>query len=106
MNIDSPEEIAKKLVDSISMHMPSSSAYGFKLKLEQALTAEREKQKVCKRCKALDGVFVETVISAVIKRIKYCQNSKFKGHENAIALKHLETALLWLNKRTNLTKEK
>ena len=47
-----------------------------------------------------NGAFVETVISAVVKRIEFYQESKFKSRENAIALTHLETALLWLNKRT------
>lgn len=47
-----------------------------------------------------NGAFVETVIAAVVKRIEFYQESKFKSRENAIALTHLETALLWLNKRT------
>ncbi len=47
-----------------------------------------------------NGAFVETVISAVIQRIDFFQQSKFKCRENAIALTHLETALLWLEKRT------
>lgn len=47
-----------------------------------------------------NGAFVETVISAVVKRIEFYQESKFKSRENAIALTHLETALLWLDKRT------
>jgi hypothetical protein len=47
-----------------------------------------------------NGAFVETVISAAVKRIEFYQASKFNCRENAIALTHLETALLWLNKRT------
>lgn len=47
-----------------------------------------------------NGAFVEDVIAAAIQRIKYYQDSKFNCRENAIALTHLETALLWLNKRT------
>ena len=47
-----------------------------------------------------NGAFVETVISAVVARIEHYQSTKFKCRENAIALTHLETALLWLNKRT------
>jgi len=47
-----------------------------------------------------NGAFVETVISAAVKRIEFYQDSKFKCRENAIALTNLETALLWLNKRT------
>jgi hypothetical protein len=47
-----------------------------------------------------NGAFVEGVIQAAIQRIEYYQASKFKCRENAIALTHLETALLWLQKRT------
>jgi len=47
-----------------------------------------------------NGAFVEGVIEAAIDRIQYYQDSKFNCRENAIALTHLETALLWLNKRT------
>ena len=47
-----------------------------------------------------NGAFVEGVIAAAIDRINYYQSSKFNCRENAIALTHLETALLWLMKRT------
>jgi len=47
-----------------------------------------------------NGAFVEGVIAAAIQRVAYYQASKFACRENAIALTHLETALLWLNKRT------
>ena len=47
-----------------------------------------------------NGAFVEGVIAAAIQRIAYYQATKFSCRENAIALTHLETALLWLNKRT------
>lgn len=47
-----------------------------------------------------NGAFVEGVIQAAIGRIQYYQASKFASRDNAIALTHLETALLWLGKRT------
>jgi hypothetical protein len=47
-----------------------------------------------------NGAFVEGVIEAAIGRLKYYQASKFNCRENAIALTHLETAQLWLQKRT------
>ena len=50
-----------------------------------------------------NGAFVETVISAVVQRIEYYQNTtsgRFKCRENAIAITKLEEALLWLDKRT------
>lgn len=53
-----------------------------------------------------NGAFVENVIDAAIKRILYYQQSKFACRENAIALTHLETAALWLNKRTQDREER
>lgn len=50
-----------------------------------------------------NGAFVEGLLAAVIGRMQFYQsasNGKFACRENAIALTHLETALLWLNKRT------
>lgn len=47
-----------------------------------------------------NGAFVEGVVAAAIGRLQFYQASKFSCRENAIALTHLETALLWLNKRT------
>lgn len=47
-----------------------------------------------------DGAFVEGVVQAAIGRLQFYQKSKFNCRENAIALTHLETALLWLEKRT------
>jgi hypothetical protein len=53
-----------------------------------------------------NGAFVENVVHAAIVRIQYYQESKFNCRENAIALTHLETALLWLNKRTQDREER
>ena len=50
--------------------------------------------------KESNGAFVETVIDAVIRRIRYYQGSKFYCNENAQAINHLERALRWLNQRT------
>ena len=47
-----------------------------------------------------NGAFVETVISAVIQRLQFYQDSKYSCRENAIAITKLEEANLWLNKRT------
>jgi hypothetical protein len=46
-----------------------------------------------------NGLFLETAVRACIARLEYYQTTEFKGRENAIALTHLETALLWLGKR-------
>jgi hypothetical protein len=58
-----------------------------------------------------NGAFVETVIAAVIGRIRFYQTGdvageqegaggKFACRENALAVTHLEEALHWLNHRT------
>lgn len=47
-----------------------------------------------------NGAFVEDVIQAAIQRLQHYQASNLGCRENAIALTHLETALLWLEKRT------
>lgn len=50
-----------------------------------------------------NGAFVEGVLQAAIGRLQFYQTAskgKFACRENAIALTHLETALLWLEKRT------
>ena len=47
-----------------------------------------------------NGAFVEGVLQAAVDRIKFYQSSKFSCRENAVALTYMETALLWLQKRT------
>lgn len=46
-----------------------------------------------------DGTTNEEVLAVLIDRLNYL-NGKFPCRENAIAITHIETALLWLNKRT------
>ena len=46
------------------------------------------------------GTFTETVIAAVIQRIAFYQQSKFRCRENALAITKMEEALHWLNART------
>ena len=40
-----------------------------------------------------NGAFTETVIAAVIQRIEFFQQSKFRSRENALAITKLEEAL-------------
>lgn len=47
-----------------------------------------------------NGAQVEDVLQAAIGRLQHFQSSKFGCRENAVALTHLETALLWLQKRS------
>ena len=47
-----------------------------------------------------NGAFVETVIAAAIGRLEHYQASKFKCHENQMALGFLHAALEHLNART------
>ena len=46
-----------------------------------------------------DGTTNEEVLAVLIDRLNYL-NTKFPCRENSIAVTHIETALLWLNKRT------
>lgn len=46
-----------------------------------------------------DGTTNEEVLRVLINRMQYL-NNKFPCRENSIVLTHLETALLWLEKRT------
>lgn len=47
-----------------------------------------------------NGVSTEALLAVAIDRLQGFQSSKFSCRENAIALTHLETALLWLQART------
>lgn len=46
-----------------------------------------------------NGTTNEEVLAVLIDRLNFL-NGKFPCRENAIAITHIETALLWLNKRT------
>ena len=48
----------------------------------------------------VNGVSQEALLAIVIDRLRGFQSGEFKTRENAVALTHLETALLWLHKRT------
>lgn len=47
------------------------------------------------------GVTEGAVLAMVIDRLKSFQEGEFKSRENAIALTHLETAVLWMKERVN-----
>lgn len=46
-----------------------------------------------------DGTTNEELLQVLVDRINYL-NNKFPCRENSITITHIETALLWLNKRT------
>jgi hypothetical protein len=48
----------------------------------------------------LDGTTNEEVLAMLIDRLKFL-GGRLSCRENAIALTHIETALLWLNHRTS-----
>jgi|SRR5262252_4747205 len=48
----------------------------------------------------VNGVTQEALLAIVIDRLRSFQAGPFSCRENAIALTHCETALLWLQKRT------
>lgn len=48
----------------------------------------------------VNGVTHEALLAILIDRLRGFQSGAFKCRENAIALTHLEDALMWLQKRT------
>lgn len=48
----------------------------------------------------VNGVTQEVLLAIVIDRLQCFQRSAFACRENAIALTHIETAMMWLQKRT------
>ena len=50
--------------------------------------------------KGVNGVTQEALMAIVIDRLRSFQAGPFACRENAVALTHLETAMLWLHKRT------
>jgi len=48
----------------------------------------------------LNGISGEALIAIVIDRLRSFQSGQFSCRENAVALTHLETGLMWLQKRT------
>ena len=48
----------------------------------------------------VNGVTHEALLTVVIDRLRSYQASPFSCRENAIALTHLEDALMWLQRRT------
>lgn len=49
-----------------------------------------------------NGLTSEVLMDILIDRMKSFQSSKFSCRENAIALTHLETAVLWMQERTRV----
>jgi len=52
-----------------------------------------------------DGTTNEELLEILINRLNYL-NGKFPCRENSVALTHLDSALLWLEKRTNDRKKR
>jgi hypothetical protein len=48
----------------------------------------------------INGISNESLLAIVIDRLQGFQSGEFSSRDNAVALAHLETALLWLHKRT------
>ena len=47
-----------------------------------------------------NGAFAEDVITAVLTRLRYYQEGKFRCRENSLVITKLEEALHWMNHRT------
>lgn len=48
----------------------------------------------------VNGISGEALLAVVIDRLRSFQNGQYSCKENAVALTHLETSLMWLQKRT------
>lgn len=48
----------------------------------------------------VNGLTQEVLLAIIVDRLQCFQRGQFACRENAIALTHLETGLLWLQKRT------
>jgi hypothetical protein len=48
----------------------------------------------------LNGITQEALLAIVADRLRSFQAGPFSSRENAVALTHIETAMLWLHKRT------
>lgn len=48
----------------------------------------------------VNGVTQEALLAIVADRLRSFQSGAFACRENAVALTHIETAMLWLHKRT------
>lgn len=48
----------------------------------------------------INGISQEALLAIVIDRLRGFQDGEFSCRDNAIALTHVENALLWLQKRT------
>lgn len=53
-----------------------------------------------------NGITGEALVAIVVDRLKGFQTSQCPCRENAIALTHLETALMWMNQRTRTRSQK
>lgn len=48
----------------------------------------------------VNGVNHENLLAIVANRLEHFQNSEYATRENALALNHIQEALMWLGKRT------
>lgn len=48
----------------------------------------------------VNGITQEVLLAIVADRLRSFQSGPFASRENAVALTHIETAMLWLHKRT------
>lgn len=50
--------------------------------------------------KGVNGITQEALLAIIADRLRGFQEGPFKSRENAVALTHIETAMLWLHRRT------
>lgn len=92
----STRRFLKKKITSTTPRIHSLSA---KLMTGMSLNVSTFRKDAIKEC-GVNGICNEDLLIMVVRRLEGFQNSEFKCRENALALTHIEEALLWLRKRT------
>lgn len=81
-------------------HVPNVGPrmFGVNLRFQNGPIAKNADGSTC--LEDLNGITNEALLAVLIDRMRGFQSGQFACRENAIALTHLEDALMWLQKRT------
>lgn len=89
---------ANHLYGIYGFHTPSNASADDTLKDETCLKVLFQNGPIKEY--GVNGITQEALIAICIDRLRSFQAGPFSCKENAVALTHLETALMWLQKRT------
>jgi hypothetical protein len=81
---------------------PGGASHNYVMKIGEDVVCHLQFQNGPRNMPAsIPGITEQVVLAVLIDRLKAFQASDFACRENAIALTHIETALLWSKERTN-----